>query len=321
VQSDHKNLKYFTTTKQLTGRQIRWHEELAKFKFRIKYIKGKRNTAADALSRQPDYTIGVKQPESNLLQQNKDGTIQCNQEAVLAATIVVEDKDFLERLQKAMEKDEYLKQWKNNTTNLVEEQGLILWNGSIMVPQDIVTEVIYLHHNLPTEGHQGIGRTIEKIQQNYFFPKIEQAVRTYINKYNECNRNKPLNHQLYGKMQINETPKKAWNHITVDFIQGLPPSKDPITGITYTDTMITVCKLTKYTILRPIQKEITTQKLALLMLQEIFIWTRLPRYITSDRDKLFTSKYWETITEACGIEQKLSTANHQQTDGQSERMI
>jgi hypothetical protein len=41
----------------------------------------------------------------------------------------------------------------------------------------------------------------------------------------------------------------------------------------------------------------------------------------SDRDKLFTSKYWETITEACGIEQKLSTANHQQTDGQSERMI
>jgi hypothetical protein len=57
------------------------------------------------------------------------------------------------------------------------------------------------------------------------------------------------------------------------------------------------------------------------MLQEIFIWTRLPKYIISDQDKLFTSKYWEIITEACGIKQKLSTANHQQMDGQSERMI
>jgi hypothetical protein len=109
VQSDHKNLKYFTMTKPLTGRQIRWHEELTKFDFRIEHIEGKRNTAADALSRQPDYAIGVKQPESNLLQQNGDSTIQCNREAVLAAMIIMEDKDFLERLRKATEKDEYLK--------------------------------------------------------------------------------------------------------------------------------------------------------------------------------------------------------------------
>jgi hypothetical protein len=63
-----------------------------------------------------------------------------------------------------------------------------------MVPQDIITEVIYLYHNPPTEGHQGIGQIIEKIQQNYFFLKMEQAVRTYISKYNKCNRNKPLNY-------------------------------------------------------------------------------------------------------------------------------
>ena len=37
VWSDHHNLQYFTTTKVLNGRQVRWYEELSSFKFRIKH--------------------------------------------------------------------------------------------------------------------------------------------------------------------------------------------------------------------------------------------------------------------------------------------
>ena len=53
--TDHKNLEYFMTTKELTRRQARWAEKLAEFNFKILYQIGARNHKADALTRLPKY--------------------------------------------------------------------------------------------------------------------------------------------------------------------------------------------------------------------------------------------------------------------------
>jgi hypothetical protein len=52
--TDHKALKYFMTTKQLTSRQARWAEALTEYHFVIMYRTGKQNAKADALTRQDD---------------------------------------------------------------------------------------------------------------------------------------------------------------------------------------------------------------------------------------------------------------------------
>ena len=49
VITDHKNLKYFMTTKQLSCRQAHWSEFLSQFNFVIQYCSGKLNSCADAL--------------------------------------------------------------------------------------------------------------------------------------------------------------------------------------------------------------------------------------------------------------------------------
>ena len=51
VITDHKNLEYFMTTKQLSRRQARWSEFLSRFNFAIQYRPGKLNSRADALTR------------------------------------------------------------------------------------------------------------------------------------------------------------------------------------------------------------------------------------------------------------------------------
>jgi hypothetical protein len=319
VKSDHHNLKYFTTTKELVGRQIRWAEYLSKFKFRIEHIKGKENVIADALSRRPDYAIGLEQPKTNILKEDKDG-IRYNNKAVLAAAITVNETGFHQRMIQETKKDKTLMTAIMNK-EATQQNGLALWNGSILVPTAMVTEIIKRHHDPPLQGHQGIDKTMEKIQRQYYFPQMRKRVHGYISMCDSCNRNKPINHQPYGKMQLPETPDAPWKSITVDFIQGLPESKDPITGLRYTEAIVIVDRLTKYVIIRPVPKDMTAEQCAILMLREVFSWTGLPTKIISDRDKLFRSKYWQTITKACGIEHSLSTANHQQTDGPTERMI
>ena len=53
VITDHKNLRYFMTTKELNARQVRWAEKLSAYDFYIEYRKGKLNPA-DGPSRRPD---------------------------------------------------------------------------------------------------------------------------------------------------------------------------------------------------------------------------------------------------------------------------
>ena len=55
VDSDHQNLEYYTTTKVLNRRQVRWAQELASIDFRIYYRPGTQNGKPDALSRRSEY--------------------------------------------------------------------------------------------------------------------------------------------------------------------------------------------------------------------------------------------------------------------------
>lgn len=54
ILTDHCNLEYFTTTKQLNRRQARWSEMLSRFNFKIVYRPGKQGQKPDALTRRSE---------------------------------------------------------------------------------------------------------------------------------------------------------------------------------------------------------------------------------------------------------------------------
>ena len=54
VITDHNNLKYFLTTKKLSGRQARAAEELSQYNLEISFYTSKKNPT-DGLSQRPDY--------------------------------------------------------------------------------------------------------------------------------------------------------------------------------------------------------------------------------------------------------------------------
>ena len=79
-------------------------------------------------------------------------------------------------------------------------------------------------------------------------------------------------------------------------------------------------RLTKYGYFVPYKEGSNAQELAYAFLRTVVSQHRLPDEIISDRDKLFTSKFWTSLMAQLGANHKLLTAFHLQTDGQTERL-
>ena len=105
--------------------------------------------------------------------------------------------------------------------------------------------------------------------------------------------------------------------MTMDFITKLPKSGDPVSREKYDAIMVIVDKLTKYSILIPFKETYKADQLGFILLDKLVRDHGIPRTITSDRDKLFTSNYWKTLIGCIGTKLKISTA---ETDGQTERI-
>ena len=144
-------------------------------------------------------------------------------------------------------------------------------------------------------------------------------VTEFIHNCKQCAKNKPSRHKPYRQAQQMDLPEVPWETITMDFVVKLPKSTDPVTKVVYNSILVVVDKLTKYTHLVPWKESGTTNKLASVLLKELVSHQGLPKTIISDQDKLFTLKFWNTWTRQLGIDTRMSTAYHPQTDRQTER--
>ena len=60
VKTDHNNLRYFLTQKDINERKNKWVSKIQEFDFYIEYVKDKHNVLYDSLSRRPSiYLIDV----------------------------------------------------------------------------------------------------------------------------------------------------------------------------------------------------------------------------------------------------------------------
>jgi len=86
------------------------------------------------------------------------------------------------------------------------------------------------------------------------------------------------------------------------------------------DTILVVIdRLAKMSHLIPCSKELDARQFANLFMKETVRLHGLPHDSITDRGTIFSSDLWKETTGKLGIERRLSTAFHPQTDGQTER--
>jgi hypothetical protein len=319
VYSDHKNLTYFFTTKELSGRLVRWWEELSTCDMKIVHTPGKDNGPADALSRRPDHDN--KQPvRNNILQQQPDGTITVNR---MAATVQQDDTALLARVRHLQSKDHVAtEQLQTQSPGWNKTNNLVYFKGRLYVPQDktLRKEIMEQYHDAPIAGHLGVQKTLERLRRTWFWPGMLQQVKEYVLSCDLCFRNKAQRHKQYGQLQDMPIPERSGQHISCDFITGLPLSRDPVTGVLHDAICVVIDKLTKYAWLVPWHTGWDAKDFAHIFLRIIFQEIGIPEVIISDRDTKFTSDFWQTVTSTLGLKTRLSSAYHAPTDGQTERM-
>ncbi len=318
IYTDHKNLIYFTTTKELNRRQVRWAETLAAYNFRISYVKGSENGRADALSRKPEYVSNKTHPSHAILRLEGDTLVANTQQ--IAATMIVQEDEWTEKIKAGYASDAVArKQLEDPVGDFSNHNGLLLFQKRVYVPTGIRKELVQHEHGLPAHGHQGNRKTLQRISQVYYFPGIRNVVKEVVKNCDTCIRSKAARHAPYGQLQSPNTPSQPWKSIAMDFVVKLPPSKDKWTGQEYDSILVINDRLTKYAYMIPYKEASTAEDLANVFLRTIVANHGTPDEIISDRDKLFTSKFWTTLMAALGTKRKLSTAFHPQTDGQTER--
>nr|GEX27989.1 hypothetical protein [Tanacetum cinerariifolium] len=104
--------------------------------------------------------------------------------------------------------------------------------------------------------------------------------------------------------------KEDLENVTMDFVTGLPRTRSG-----YDSIWVIVDRLTKSANFLPKKKTDSIEKLAELYLKEIVCKHGVHVSIISDRDSLFTSRFWVSLQKALGTQLDLSTAYHPETDG------
>ena len=104
----------------------------------------------------------------------------------------------------------------------------------------------------------------------------------------------------------------------MDFVTGLPLSSD-WKGDSYDSILVIVDQLTKMVHYEPVKVTINAPGLAEVII-DVVVWHHgLLDSIVTNKSSVFTSKFWSSLCYFLGIKQRLSTAFHPQTDGQTKR--
>ena len=329
VLSDHKNLQYFMKERVLNDRQARWMEFLSRFDFKIRYIPGRENGEADALSRRgqdgdlSDYhapTVALPKSCFEPLPINPiDEEEEPLEEAIARGYREATAEDPVRRIPELIEQGVRKHRDLPLADCTMDGERVKFRRHRIWVPEseDLRRRVIEEHHNPPLVGHPGNAGTYARIAGSFYWPNMIQDVRRYIRNCHPCQRSKP-SHERAGQLLPLPVPQQRWEDITMDFITDLPMAKKSTLCKNATSILVVVDRLSKEEHIIPCEK-MTAAYLANIFVRDVVRLHGLPKSIVTDRGTQFTSELWKEVCRMLGMKQSLTSAFHPQSDGQSER--
>ncbi|KAJ1595875.1 hypothetical protein NDA14_005688 [Ustilago hordei] len=350
ILTNHEALKYFKSQRHITGQQARWAILLADFDFILQYRPGDKGGEPNALTRRTDMQPAGEEQDHNVRQLLPPRVFKetADHDSTLVAPMLsmesIASKGLRDLVKIFQPLDQELQEIHRKKPFEVKDD---LWysGGRLVIPKVIMPgrtnnrhsrsakevdgqslSVEHLRfmvmtqcHDGITAGHVGRDATIKAAQQHYWWPNMTAWIADYVASCPVCARYKAPHHHPYGLLQPLATPDRPWGSISLDFIEGLPPSKK-YDSKTYDSILVIVDRLTKFAILAPTRKTVMAKQTAVLLYGHMVRLFGYPDHMVLDRGRQFISGAWKAFAEQMSVKHSLSTAYHPQTDGQTERV-
>lgn len=293
--TDHASLQWLMRQSDLTGRLARWSLKLQGFSFKIEYRKGKDNIVPDALSR----TFSVDELTTSLSELSLDD-------------VAFKNPSYLNLLKTVQENV--------GKTNLVDQNGKVYIRTAssqnqfrLFVPDDLIPNLLEIHHNAPTAGHLGVEKTFERLSRLYYWPKMYKTVKNFVKNCSLCKTCKAPSYTTRPPMGSFHTPELPWQRIFVDFLGPYPRSKR---GYCY--VMVILDHFSKFVVFEPL-RSITSETAIDTIEKRIFYVFGVPEDVVSDNGKQFTSNKFKSFLEKFGVKHIL-TPKYSPQSNSSERV-
>ena len=317
VKSDNKpstqllNNSSMKLSTSATNRVIRWILSLQGYSYKIEHQPGKSNVVADALSRFP-VCMNVLPEDENIAQfcQVQSLPHKDTQLRTLFHEAYKANPRYAEAL-RILQDGEYHPRFALHEDLIVSRETPF----RIFVPDDtnLRTALFREIHDTPLTGHPGFHKFLAYARRHFIGPNLRNDILEFTRTCPQCQIAKPRNDLTYGTIMPLQPPEAPWQDISMDLIIHLPKSG------TFDAILVVVDRFSKMAHFVPTQTQINAPELALLFLDNIVRLHGFPRSIVSDRDTRFLSHFWRELFSLTDTTLRFSTANHPQTDGQTER--
>jgi IS30 family transposase len=179
---------------------------------------------------------------------------------------------------------------------------------------DLRKTILREAHDSAYSIHPGSTKMYQDLKQRYWWYRMKRDVAAHVTLCDTCHKVKAERQRPAGLLQPLKVPEWKWEEIGMDFIVGLPRTRDG-----YDSIWVIVDRLTKVAHFIPVCTTYTGAKLAELYMTRIVCLHGVPKKIVSDRGTQFTSRFWEKLHESMDTKLNFSSAYHPQIDGQTER--
>ena len=183
-----------------------------------------------------------------------------------------------------------------------------------MVPGSHAKEIIRLAHSNPLSGHFSTRKTAQRVEAEFFVPKLRKQVSQYIKRCHECQLVRETKVKGRQPLQpIHVLDNLPFEDLTMDILGG----QLPITTRKNRYVLMIICNATGWVEALPLRNckaETIADELLKFFCQKGF-----PKIIRSDNMASFKSEILTAVRQKLGVEARFSMAHNSQSHGKIER--
>ncbi|KAL5475687.1 hypothetical protein EMCRGX_G006136 [Ephydatia muelleri] len=293
------------------NRLQRWALTLCAFDYDIQYVKGKENILADPLSRLPLKSAVAQAEEQssysllNIRLQDLPLTRRELRKQTASDAVLSQIIKYVERgwpIDKRLIPSGLCTFYEKRDT-LSFEEGILLWQGRIIIPDIFRKTVLSMLH----DGHPGIWAMRALARFYVWWPSIDKEVEEFVKKCSACQQNRPREPEtlLYSWC----APTEPWSRIHVDYA-------GPFDGCFW---LVAIDAFSKWLEIKP--QTSTTSAITIKSLREMFSRFGLPKMIVSDNGPQFSSQEFREFCESNNVIHVRTTPYHPKSNGLAERAV